>query len=190
MQRSETMPAFVDLNVLPEELRPWPYQRLFVMGVLALLALGLLLVPLYQAEQDAAAETAALKAQQDLLSVDLALAQAELGNVRALQRQLETAETDLATLNRERQAIMREGQKMSQDLSAVVSALPAGASLKSVTAGDGQTTLTGRALSREDVFRYAGALERSRKLSEARVTSLVSQDGEAGAVTFTIETVR
>ena len=190
MRPSETLPAFVDLNVLPEELRPWPYQRLFVMGILALLALSLLLVPLYQAERGAAAETAALKAQQDLLSADLALAQADLGKVRALQRQLEAAETDLAALNKERQTIMREGQKMSRDLSAVVAALPAGASLQSVTAGDGQTTLTGRALSREDVFRYAGTLERSRKLSEARVTSLVSEGGGTGAVTFTIEAVR
>ncbi len=88
MQRSETLPLFVDLNVLPEELRARRYPILFVLGILVLLAASLALIPMYQAQQSAGDETTRLQTELDLISLDLALVQIDLGKVKGLQRQL------------------------------------------------------------------------------------------------------
>lgn len=177
MQQSERLPVFVDLNVLPEELRARRYTALFMLGILVLLAASLALVPLYQAERAAGDETTRLQTELDLNSYDL-----------ALQRQLEAAETDLASLNEERQAILADGLELSGSLSAAVLDLPPGVSLGSVTGGDAQMTLTGQALNSEEVFEYAGTLEGSGRFSEARIVSLATESGDA--VTFTVEAVR
>lgn len=192
MQQSETLPVFVDLNVLPEELRARRYPALFVLGILVLLAASLFLIPLYQAEQAAQDETTRLQAELDLMSYNLALVQVDLGKVNGLQRQLEAAETDLASLNEERQAVLGDGQELSKDVSVAVLDLPPGVSLGTVTGGDGQITLTGQALNSVDVFEYARALERSGRFSEARIVSLGTASGEAegSATMFTIEAVQ
>ncbi len=188
MQQSETLPVFVDLNVLPEELRARRYPALFVQGILVLLAASLFLIPLYQEEQAAHDETTRLQAELDLMSYNLALVQVDLGKVNGLQRQLEAAETDLASLNEQRQEILGGGQELSKELSAAVLNLPPGVSLGTVTGGDGQMTLTGQALNSVDVFEYARTLEGSGRFSEARIVSLAA--GSGGAVTFTIGVVR
>lgn len=192
MQQSETLPVFVDLNVLPEELRARRYPALFVLGILVLLAASLFLIPLYQAEQAAQDETTRLQAELDLMSYNLALVQVDLGKVNGLQRQLEAAETDLASLNEERQAVLGDGQELSKDVSVAVLDLPPGVSLGTVTGGDGQITLTGQALNSVDVFEYARALERSGRFSEARIVSLgtASSEAEGSATMFTIEAVQ
>lgn len=188
MQQSETLPVFVDINILPEELRPQRYPALFVLGILVLLAASLALIPLYQAEQAVGDETTRLQTELNLISSDLALVQTDLGKVKGLQRQLEAVETDLASWNEERQAVLGDTQELSKDLLAAVLDLPPGVSLGSVTGGDEQMTLTGQALNSGAVFEYARALEESGRFSEARIVSLVTESDEA--VTFTIEAVR
>jgi len=192
MQQSETLPAFVDLNVLPEELRPRRYPVLFVVGILALLAASLALVPLYQAERATRNETAPLQAELDLISSDLALVQLDLGKARELQRQLEAVQTDLTGLNEEREATLGDGQEVSRDLAVAVLGLPPGVGLASVTGGDGRMTLTGQALTSGDVFEYVSTLRNSGRFSEARIVSLsTATDGaEGSAVMFTVEAVR
>ncbi len=192
MQQSETLPVFVDLNVLPEELRARRYPALFVLGIVALLAAALLLIPLYQAERATEDETTRLQTELDLMSHNLALVQVDLGEVKGLQRQLEAAETELASLNEQRQAILGDGQELSNELSVAILDQPPGVSLGTVTGGDGQMTLTGQALDSEDAFDYAGTLERSGGFSEARIVSLAAESGDAegSVVTFTIEAVR
>lgn len=191
-QQSATLPQFVDLNILPEELRPRRNSPLFVLGIVALLVAGLALVPLFSAERTASDETARLQAELDLISVDLTRVQTDLANVRGVQRELQAAETDLANLNEERQAILGAGQELSSDLLATVSGLPPGASLRSVTGSEGQITLTGQALSSEDIFEYARTMEKDGRFAEARIVSLeTASSGAAGSlVTFTIEAVR
>jgi len=188
MQQSETLPVFVDINILPEELRPQRYPALFVLGILVLLAASLALIPLYQAEQAVGDETTRLQTELNLISSDLALVQTDLGKVKGLQRQLEAVETDLASWNEERQAVLGDAQELSKDLLAAVLDLPPGVSLGSVTGGDEQMTLTGQALNSGAVFEYARALEESGRFSEARIISLVTESDEA--VTFTIKAVR
>jgi len=188
MQQSETLPVFVDINILPEELRPQRYPALFVLGILVLLAASLALIPLYQAEQAVGDETTRLQTELDLISSDLALVQTDLGKVKGLQRQLEAVETDLASWNEERQAVLGDAQELSKDLLAAVLDLPPGVSLSSVTGGNEQMTLTGQALNSGAVFEYARALEESGRFSEARIISLVTESDEA--VTFTIKAVR
>ena len=192
-QQSEALHAFVDLNILPEELRPQRYPVLFVVGVVVLLAASLALLPLYQAERAARNETAPLQAELDRISdSDLALVQLDLGKVRELQRQLEAVETDLASLNEERQATIGDGQELSQDLSVAILDLPPAVTLASVTESDGQMTLSGQALTAGDVFEYVRTLLESESFSEARIVSLSTEtsETEGSGVTFTIEAVR
>ncbi len=188
MQQSETLPVFVDLNVLPEELRARRYPALFLLGILVLLAAGLFLIPLYQAERTAEDETTRLQAELDLMSYNLALVQIDLGKIKGVQRQIDSAETELASLNEQRQAILGGGQELSKELSVAVLDLPPGVSLGTVTGGDGQMTLTGQALNSVDVFEYARTLESSGGFSEARIVSLAAESG--GAVMFIIGAVR
>jgi Tfp pilus assembly protein PilN len=188
MQQSETLPLFVDLNVLPEELRARRYPIPFVLGILVLLAASLALIPLYQAQQSAHDEASRLQEELELISLDLSLVQLDLGEVKDLQRQLEAVETDLASLNEERQAILADGQGLSGDLAAVGLDLPPGVSLASVTGSDEGMTLSGRAPASGDVFEYVRTLRESGGFSEYRIVSLATESGDA--VTFTIEAVR
>ena len=193
MQQSETLPVFVDLNILPEELRPRRYPPLYMLGILALLAASLALIPLYQAQRAAGDETARLQAELDLMSHNLTLVQVDLGKVKGLQRQLEGVEAATASLNEQRQGVLGDEQELSKDLSTAVLNLPEGLlSLTSVTETDGQMTLTGQMVSQEDAFEYARMLESSGRFSEARIVSLATESGEAwdSPVTFTIEVVR
>ena len=188
MQQSETFPAFVDLKILPEELRPRRYPALFVLGIVVLMAASLALVPLYQAERASGDETTRLQTELDLMSYNLALVQIDLGKIKGVQRQIDSAETELASLNEQRQVILGDGQELSKDLQTAVLDLPSGVSLGPVTGGDGHITLTGQAGNPEDVFEYARTLERSGGFSEARIVSLAIKSGDA--VTFTVEAVR
>ena len=192
MQQSETLPVFVDLNVLPEELRPTRYAPLFVLGILVLLAASLALIPLYQAAQATDGETSYLQEELGLLSQDLALVQLDLGKVRGLQLQLAAVETDLASLNEERQATLGDGREVSQDLSVAILGLPPGVRLASVNGADGGMTLSGQALTSGDVFEYASMLRKSGRFSESRIVSLMTATGETegSGLTFVIEAVR
>jgi Tfp pilus assembly protein PilN len=188
MQQSETLPVFVDLNVLPDELRAQRYPILFVLGILVLLAASIALIPMYQAQQATDDETSRLQEELELISLDLAVIQIDLEKVKGLQRQLEAVETDLASLNEERQAILADGQELSKDLSAAVLDLPPGVSLGSVTGGDEGMTLSGQAPASGDVFEFVRTLRESGGFSEYRIVSLAAESGDA--VTFTIEAVR
>ncbi len=192
MQQSQTLPQFVDLNVLPEELRARRYPILFVLGILVLLAASLALIPLYQAQQSTRDETSLLQEELELVSLDLALVQVDLGEIRGLQRQLEAVETDLASLNEERQEALGDGQELPLDLAAVVLDSPSGVSLASVTGGDEGMTLSGQALTSGDVFEYVRMLQKSGRFSESRIVSLATATGETedSGVTFVIEAVR
>jgi len=192
MQQSETLPQFVDLNVLPEELRARRYPILFVLGILVLLAASLALIPLYQAQQSTRDETSRLQEELELISLDLALVQVDLGKISGLQRQLEAAEADLASLNEERQEALGDRQELPVDLAAVVLDSPPGVSLASVTGGDEGMTLSGQALTSGDVFEYVRMLRKSGRFSESRIVSLATATGETegSGVTFVIEAVR
>jgi Tfp pilus assembly protein PilN len=182
-------PFFVDLNVLPEELRPRRYPAWFVVGVVTVLAAGLLLLPLSLVQQAASEETARLQSELALVNNQLAEFQIDLGRARDLRLQLETAEATIAGLNGERQAVLGDRRELSKDLSAMMEALPAGARVESITATDGPLSLTGQAGSPADALEYSRALVGTERFSEARITSLATAQGAEGGtgVTFTIE---
>jgi Tfp pilus assembly protein PilN len=194
MQESTTLqpPVFVDLNVLPEELRPRRYPAWYVLGIVAILAASFLLIPLYQAERAGDAETARLRSELELINEELGRVQVDFGQARELRQQIETTEAAIAALNEERQAILGGGQELSTDLSAITEALPPGGRLASVTSSEGQLSLQGRADRATDVLEYSRALTRSGRFSEARITSLAIEGGEeeGAGMTFTIELAR
>jgi len=191
MQESTTLqPAtFVDLNVLPEELRPRQDPAWYVLGVVAILAASLLLIPLYQAERDGDAETARLGSELQLMNEELARIQIDFGRARELRQQIETTEAAIAALDEERQAVLGDGQQLAVDLDAINSALPPGARLVSATSSDGQLSLQGRADRAADVLDYSRALTGSGRFSEARIVSLAVEGGqeEGTGITFAIQ---
>lgn len=178
-------PTFVDLNVLPEELRPRRYPAWYVLGVVLVLAASLLLIPLYRVEQADSAETARLQAEVGLINEELAGIQIDFGRARALRQEIEAREAAIAELSEERQAVLGDGRELSKDLFVAMGVLPAGAHLGSVSGGDGQLTLTGQARGVADVLGYAGALVESGRFSEARVASLAVASGSGAS--FTLE---
>ena len=194
MQQSTTLqaPAFVDVNVLPEELRPRRYAAWYVVAVVAILAASLLLTPLYQAERDGDSATARLRSELELMNEELAGIQIDFGQARELRQQIETTEAAIAALDEERQAVLGDRQQLSVDLAAIMSVLPPGGRLASVTSSEGQLSLQARADRATDVLEYSRALSRSGRFSEARITSLAIEGGEeeGTGMTFTIELAR
>lgn len=190
MQESRTLqrPTFVDLNVLPEELRPLQHPAWYVLGVLSVLVATVLLIPLYRVQQAHTAETATLRAELELINEEMGGIQLDFGEARGVRQELEVTEAAIAELNEERQAVLGDGQELSKDLYVAMGLVSAGTHLGSVVGGAGQMTLSGEAPSVADVLGYAGALVESGRFSEARVASL--EIGGATGVTFTLEVRR
>jgi len=191
MQQGATLgpPIFVDLNLLPEELRPLRYPPWYVLGLVAVLLLGLLLIPLHAVQQADSAEPARLGAELELITRELAGIEIDFGKAREVRGQIEAAEASTASLGEERQAILGDSQELSADLSAAMLALPPGTHVASITAGDGRFTLTGQAGQLADVLGYYGALAGSGRYSQTRITSMAVASGQQGGsgVTFTVE---
>jgi len=191
MQQSATLrpPAFIDLNVLPEELRPPRYPAWYVPGLVAALLLGVLLVPLRGVEQANSAEPTRLTADLELISKELTQIELDYGKGRDIRNQLAAAEAATSRLADERQAILGGSQQLSADLYAALQVLPPGTRLVSMTAAEGKITLTGQAAGQADVLAYYRALADSGKFSQSRITSMDIAGGPpgAGGVAFTIE---
>ena len=191
MQQSATLgpPVFIDLNVLPEELRPLRYPPWYVLSLVAILVLGLLLIPLHRVEQARGAEPTRLGVELELIKKGLASIEIDFGRAREVRAQLAAAEASSARLGEERQAILGDSQELSADLYAAVLTLPPSAHLASITASDGRFTLTGRAGGPTDVLGYYGALAQSDRFSQTRITSMAIASGQQGDIgtTFTIE---
>lgn len=190
MQESTTLKpsTFVDLNILPEELRPLRHPAWYVLGVIGVLVASALLIPLYRVQQADSAETVRLTAELELINEEMGGIQLDFGRAREVRLELEATEAAIAKLNEERQAVLGDGQELSKDLFVVIGLVPAGAHVGSVGGGGGQLTLSGEALSVADVLGYAGALVGSGGFSEARVASLAIAAGTG--VTFTLEVTR
>jgi Tfp pilus assembly protein PilN len=191
MQQSATLrpPAFIDLNVLPEELRPPRYPAWYIPGLVAVALLGLLLVPLSGVERANSAEPTRLTAELELISKELTQIEMDYGKGRDIRNQLGVAEEAIARLAEERQAILGGSQQLSTDLYSALQVLPPGTHLVSMTATEGKITLTGQAAGQADVLAYYRALADSGKFSQSRITSMDVAVGPpgAGAVAFAIE---
>jgi len=187
MQQGATLgpPVFVDLNVLPEELRPFRHPSWYVLGLVVTLLLGLLLVPLYAVEHAGSADSARLSAELELIKGELTDVQIDFGKSREVRQQLDTTEAAIARLADERRAILGNSREFSADLYAVTTALPPGTHLASISAGDGRITVTGRAGGPADVLGYYKALAGSGRFSQARITSMAIAGGQG--VTFAVE---
>jgi len=145
MQQGATLgpPVFVDLNVLPEELRPLRYPPWYSLGLIAIVVFGLLLIPLRAVERAHGVESASLGAELDLIKKELTDIEIDFGRARDIRQQLDATEVSIARLREERQAILGDSQELAADLAAAMQALPQGSHLAAITAGDGRFTLTG-----------------------------------------------
>jgi hypothetical protein len=191
MQQGATLglPVFVDLNVLPEELRPLRYPPWYSLVLIAIVVFGLLLIPLHAVERAHGVESASLGAELDLIKRELTDIEVDFGRARDVRQQLDATEASIARLGEERQAILGDSQELSADLAVAVQALPQGSHLTSMTAGDGRFTVTASAGQPADALGYYRALAGSERFSQTRITSMAIASGQQGGsgVTFTIE---
>lgn len=184
--------TFVDLNVLPEELRPHRDPVWYLLGVVVILASGLLLIPLNRAKSDVDADTARLRSELELTQEELGRIQVDFGKARDLRQQVDATEAAILALDEQREAILGNGEQPSLDLLAAMLALPPGGHLSSITASEGLVSLQGRADQAADIIEYSRALVASGRFSEAQIASLaVEGDQEGGTgMTFVIQLAR
>lgn len=191
MQQSTTLqaPAFVDLNVLPEDLRPRRNPAWHVLIVVIILAASFLLIPLYQAERADEEETALLSSELAMMHEELARIQVDFGRARELREQIETTEAAIAALDEERQAVLGDGQQLSVDAAFIIEALPPGVRLALVTGSEGKLSLQGRADRAAVVLDYSRALIGGERFLEARIVSLAveSVQEEGTGMNFVIQ---
>ena len=194
MQRSAALErnALIDLNVLPAELRPHRYPRWYVLGMAAILAGCVLLVPLIAFQHSASQETGRLRDQLALITSQLEGVQMDIGQARALRAEIVQAELGLAALQSEREALLGGTRPLSEDLSLLYSAAPPGMRITSVTRSEGEVTAFGEAPNMESVISYARALNQGGSFLGVTIISLTAADGGEGApaLTFAIQMTR
>ena len=116
----------VDLNLLPAELRPHRYPGWYVLGLAAILAGCVLLVPAIVLQRSAVQETARLHDQLALITGQLQGAQVDIGRERGLRTEIAGVEQAIAALQAERASLPGAGGPLSEDLSRALQRRAAG----------------------------------------------------------------
>jgi len=182
-------PEPIDLNVLPEQYRPRVMSPIITLLWAIAAALFVLLVPSFILMRHS-------KAQVAELSLQLAEAQTTLRTIRTPAPELVALTEELTELLHAIDAIQSiESEALSgrQDWPAIFEALLVYDSKRirpiDLRQDGDDLTLTGLALSRDDVLALAGVLDRSRAFQQVIVQSMESssQPFEPGAVTPTPE---
>ena len=178
----------IDLNVLPAALQPHRYARWYALGLAAVVFGCMLLVPMIIVLHSASEQTGRLGDQLTAINGRLNAAEMTIGKERALQLQIDTAESALAALKAERVALVGSARPVSQGLSGLFPAVPPGLSIESVALSEGKITVTGGAPSAVAVITYATALAQAGGFSDVTITSLAEPAGADGPGTFEIQT--
>ena len=165
----------INLNILPGKYKaeprfPVPTRRI-LLPLSLIIAIGLL-VPLYQANSKADAET--MRLQTELSRVNQELYQAHLGGDEAKQTEdtINEIAADVEALKQEHQDILSKGGNFVDNLKFVINALPSEAYFTSIEIGTDQITVEGESDSSFTVISYATALESLARFSEVRIAEI------------------
>jgi Tfp pilus assembly protein PilN len=172
MQRSAAVQRnrLIDLNILPAELRPHRYPHWYVLGLAAVLAGCVLLIPMVTLQHSAAQETASLRDQLELITGQLQGVEMDIGRERGLRDQMAQAEQAIAELRQERASLPGAGGPLSQHLSLLYSAAPPDVRIDATSRSEKTVTASGEASSIESVIAYAEALMDSGTFSDVTIT--------------------
>ena len=165
----------INLNILPGKYKaeprfPVPTRRI-LLPLSLIIAIGLL-VPLYQANSKADAET--MRLQTELSRVNQELYQAHLSGDEAKQTEdtINEIAADVEALKQEHQDILSKGGNFVDNLKFVINALPSEAYFTSIEIDTDQITVEGESDSSFTVISYATALESLARFSEVRIAEI------------------
>ncbi|MGD0766001.1 MAG: hypothetical protein ABR978_06815 [Dehalococcoidia bacterium] len=189
MQRSAALQrnTFVDLNVLPPALQPHRYARWYAVGLAAVVAGCLLLVPMVMLQRSASQQTGQLRDQLAVINAQLGQAELEIGEERGLRLQINDAQSALAALKAERVALTGNARPLSQGLSGLFAVAPPALQIKSVARSESKLTVSGEMPSANEVIAYAVALTKTGGFSNVTITSLAEPAGAGAPGTFEIQ---
>lgn len=165
----------INLNILSGKYKAEPRLPVLMRRILLPLSLTIaigLLIPLYQANSKADAET--MRLQTELSRVSQELYQARLGSDEAKQTEdtINEIAADVETLKQEHQDILSKGGNFVDNLKFVINALPSEAYFTSIEIGTAQITVEGESDSSFTVISYATALESLARFSEVRIAEI------------------
>lgn len=165
----------INLNILSGKYKAEPRLPVLMRRILLPLSLTIaigLLVPLYQANSKADAET--MRLQAELSRVSQELYQARLGSDEAKQTEdtINEIAADVEALKQEHQDILSEGGNFVDNLKFVINALPSEAYFTSIEIGTDQITVEGESDNSFTVISYATALESLARFSEVRIAEI------------------
>lgn len=177
---------FIDLNLLPEELRSRSRSGWFLAALLALVVAAPLLALLYRAQDTAWSKTHAQEERWASVERELASLQADFVSTQELRGEMAAANAGLTALEMQREAVLGDTRRAA-GLAAAVERLPSGARLLTVDDDGARLRVTGDAPTAERALGYARALEGSGAFATAFVASIERADG---GVRFAIEARR
>ncbi|MEX0786244.1 MAG: PilN domain-containing protein [Dehalococcoidia bacterium] len=181
-------PRFIDLNLLPQELRSGSRSGWYFVALLALVVAAPLLLPLYQAQDTSWSKASALEEQWASVERGLAGLQADFVSTQELRGELAATNAELNALNMAREAALGDARRAA-GLAAVVERLPEGVRLLTVDDDGLRLRIAGEAANTDGAFEYARALEGSSAFAAVTVTVTAIEQSQAG-VRFTIEAGR
>lgn len=187
MQAGALRPStFVDVNLLPEELRSKSRSGWYLAALLALAVALPLLAPLYRAQDVSWSQAAALEATWSATERELAATQADFVAAQDLRQELAATNATLSALEVERSAILGD-LDTGAEVAAAVDRLPVGVRLLTVEGDALGVRITAEASRAEDAFAYARRLAEERSIGTATVTSI---ERAGDSVRFTIDAGR
>ncbi len=179
----------IDLNVLPQEMRPLRYPGWYVLGLTAIMIGCVLLVPAIILQRSANNQTADLNHQLLLISGQLTGVQMDIGRERGLRMEITQAEAALAAVQAERKTVLGMDTPVSKDLRVLYAAAPPGLRITSASKSESKIVASGQAPSIESVIAFASALNADGSFSGVTITSLGTAAGGGGGSSpaFTVE---
>jgi hypothetical protein len=193
MASPEPTVTFVDLNILPREMRPHPYRAvgwLFVTAAIVTAAWALSFAA--AVESDVRAETAALAEQSALLDDQVGATTADATRLAALRDTLAAVERSAGALELQRELLVGPSHLTSARVDEALRALPLGARIELINASLNLApvlVLSGEATGPRAVLEYARTLEQGDLFENVNVTSVqvLDPDSDDPTVLFVVE---
>jgi hypothetical protein len=161
---------FIDLNILPADLRPHRYPRWYAVGLAAVLMGCILLAPMLALQHSTSQETGRLRSQLGLITGQLQGTEMDIGRARGVREQIAQVEKAISELQQERASLPGAGGPLSQDLSALYSVAPPGTHINATSRSLRTVTASGVAPDIESIITYAKALTDSGSFSGVTIT--------------------
>lgn len=178
--------TFIDLNLMPQESWVHSHSALYAGAAAVILVAALLLIPLNRANSSAANDAENLRDELQRIDGELADEQVNMGRLRELRIMTDTAQRATDDLAAERSAVLGSEAKISDAVTELLASLPAGATVNSVTTGEGTVLLAGQAPESGTALGYVRTLDATGEFSSVQIASLGLNEDSPG-VSFTVE---